>query len=93
MLLKDFTEYVNSLEELTKIEPKIEMGEDGEFYVVSTKETYVFYEEVEADNKIDAAHDNQGYESSSKKFKQGKINKNGEVTRPDQYTVVIKLNF
>lgn len=92
MLLTDLEDYVENLNELTKIEPKIELGEDGSFYVIQTKETYVFYEEIEADAKINEARQKPGYEASTKKFKQGKINKNGEITKPDTYTVVIKLN-
>lgn len=93
MLLTNFEDYVNELNELIKIEPKIELGEDGAFYVVQTKETYTFEDEADADAKINEARQNAGYEASTKKFKQGKINKNGEMVRPDIYTVVIKLNF
>lgn len=95
MLLKDLQNYVNDdyRAELVKIEPTIELGDSGDdFYVTKTKETYHFYTEDAADMKINAAREDRGFAGCSKDFKAGKINKNGEVTRPDIWKVVIKLN-
>lgn len=95
MLLKDLQSYVDSDEraELVKIEPTIELSEDGsEYYITKTKETYHFYTEAAADMKINAAREDKGFAGCSKDFKAGKVNKSGEVTRPDIWKVVIKLN-
>ena len=95
MLLKDLQNYVSddSRAELVKIEPTIELGEVGdEFYITKTKETYHFYTEAAADMKINAAREDRGFAGCSKDFKAGKVNKAGEVTRPDIWKVVLKLN-
>lgn len=95
MLLKDLETYVvdECRDELVKIEPTIELGETGDdFYITKTKETYHFYTEAAADIKINAARAEKGFAGCSKDFKAGKVNKAGEVTRPDIWKVVIKLN-
>ena len=93
MLLKDLENYIDTRDELVKIEPKIETSEEtSDFYVTFTKETYHFYDETSADAKINAARAETGFAGCDKKFKAGKVNKAGEVTRPDIWQVVIKLN-
>ena len=64
---------------------------DGAFYVTKTKETYSYNAESKADEKIDEVKDNPGFAGVDKKFKQGKVNKAGELVRPDEYTVVAKI--
>ena len=51
MRYTDIKDYVDSLENLRKIEFTIEDDEEmsGGFYVVKTKETYVFEDETDAD--------------------------------------------
>ena len=61
---------------------------DGVFYVTKTKETYSYDSESKSDDKIDEVKDNPGFESTKKTFKAGKMNKAGEVTRPDVWNVV-----
>ena len=46
----------------------------------------------EADEIINDRRQIDGFEAASKKFKAGKMNKAGEVVKPDTWTVVIKLN-
>ena len=93
MLLKDLENYIDTRDELVKIEPKIEVSEETtDFYVTFTKETYHYYDEASADMKINAAREDKGFAGCDKKFKAGKVNKAGEVTRPDIWQVVIKLN-
>ena len=94
MKLEQFYDYATSLQSqgLTKIEMTSEMDEAGHYYVIKTKETYTFAEEDEADAKINDARQDSGFAAAEKKFKAGKINKSGEITRPDTWTVVIKLN-
>ena len=95
MLLKDLEAYINSDDraELVKIEPKIEVSEETtDFYVTFTKETYHYCDEKSADAKITLARTEHGFAGCDKKFKPGKVNKAGEVTRPDIWQVVIKLN-
>ena len=89
----DIESYVNSLKNLTSIEIKIEEDEEVVgFRVVKTKETYVFEDEDEALAKVDAVRQDVGFVGVDKKFKQGKVNKNGEEVRPDTWIVVAKLN-
>lgn len=93
MYLEDLMEYRNSLDMyLTKMSVDTEIDEAGHTVVVTTKETYVYLDEDDADRKINEARQDAGFMEAKKKFKQGKINKNGEITKPDTFTVVIKLN-
>ena len=94
MRYTDIKDYVDGLENLRKIEITIEDDEEmsGSFYITKTKETYVFESESEADAKVDSARRDIGFAGVDKKFKQGKMNKAGEIVRPETYTVVVKLN-
>ena len=94
MKYTDIKDYIDSLENLKKIEVTIEDDEEmnGRFYVTKTKETYVFEDEVDADAKVDAARKDNGFAGCDKKYKAGKMNKAGEVTKPETWTVVVKLN-
>ncbi len=91
MRLEDLSSYVAQLDNLTKFEVKTEDDTVGHLVVTETKETYVYEDEQDADNKINDARQNPLFASATKKFKQGKINKSGEIVRPETWTVVIKL--
>ena len=91
MRLEDLSSYVAQLDNLTKFEVKTEDDTMGHLVVTETKETYVYEDEQDADNKINDARQNPLFASATKKFKQGKINKSGEIVRPETWTVVIKL--
>ena len=91
MRLEDLPGYVAELSNLTKFEVKTEDDTMGHLVVTETKETYVYEDEQDADNKINDARQNPLFASATKKFKQGKINKSGEIVRPETWTVVIKL--
>ena len=93
MYFTDLAEYVGGLDSfLDKIEVKSAMNEAGKLMVIETKETYIYDDEDDADKKINEARQDAGFLEAKKKFKQGKVNKNGEITRPDTWTVVIKLS-
>lgn len=79
-------------EGLAKIEITLEGAEDGDFYVVKTKETFIFGEEEDADAIINNARTKSGFAGCDKKYKAGKINKAGEIVKPETYTAVVKLN-
>jgi hypothetical protein len=87
-------DYIDGLENLKKIEITIEDDEEmsGSFYVTKTKETYVYEDESDADVKVDAVRRDVGFAGVEKKYKRGKMNKAGEVVRPETWTVVVKLN-
>ena len=89
MRLEDLSGYVAQLDNLTKFEVKTEDDTMGHLVVTETKETYVYEDEQDADNKINDARQNPLFASATKKFKQGKINKSGEIVRPESSTVVI----
>lgn len=91
MRLEDLPGYVAELSNLTKFEVKTEDDTVGHLVVTETKETFVFDDEDEADEKINSAISNPLCLAHTKKFKQGKVNKNGEIVRPETWTVVIKL--
>lgn len=92
MRLEDLSQYVASLDHLTKFEMKSEDDTMGHFLVTETKETYVYEDEESADEKISASVENPNCAGHSKKYKQGKVNKSGEIVKPETWTVVIKLN-
>ena len=92
MFLKDLESYVKSLSNLKKIEPTLELSEDClDYFVTKTKETFVYEDEADADERINLARNNPGFAGVDKKYKQGKIDKNGDITRPETWTVVVKL--
>ncbi len=92
MYLEELLTYREGLDScLTKLDIATEVDETGRTVVMTTKETYVFEDEEDADKMVDDARRDVGFMEAKKKFKQGKINKNGEIVRPDTYTVVIKL--
>lgn len=95
MKLENLVNYVNEGYKggLTKIEPCIEVNiDDDEFYIVKTKETYIFGSEEEADALINNMRQDAGFIGCDKKFKAGKVNKSGETVKPDTWTVVVKIN-
>lgn len=94
MRYTEIKDYVDSLEKLRKIEFTIEDDEEmsGGFYVVKTKETYVFEDEADADIKVDAARRDPGFAGVDKTYKAGKMNKAGEVTKAETWVVKVKLN-
>lgn len=93
MYLEELQAYRDGLNAcLSKMAVELEVDESGRTVVMTTKETYVFEDEGDADTIINAARQDYGFMEAKKKFKQGKINKNGEIVRPDTYTVVIKLS-
>lgn len=94
MKYTDIKDYIESLDNLRKIEITIEDDEEmsGSFYVTKTKETYVFEDEHDADVKVDSVRQDNGFAGVEKKYKAGKMNKAGEVTKPETWVVVAKLN-
>ena len=92
MYLEELLAYREGLDScLTKLDIATEVDETGRTVVMTTKETYVFEDEEDADKMVCDARRDVGFMEAKKKFKLGKINKNGEIVRPDTYTVVIKL--
>lgn len=91
MRLEDLSGYVAQLDNLTKFEVKTEDDTVGHLIVTETKETYIYEDEQDADSKINDARQNPLFASATKKYKQGKINKSGEIVKPETWTVVIKL--
>ena len=95
MLLTNINDYVAGKQNLTKIEvvsSEVDECSTG-FYVIKTKETYVFGSEDEADAKINEARQSSSFESAKKTYKAGKMNRAGEVVKPETYTVVIVLKY
>ena len=94
MKYTNIKDYIDSLENLRKIDFTIEDDEEmsGTFYVVKTKETYVYEDESDADAKVDSVRRDVGFAGVEKKYKAGKMNKAGEVTKPETWVVVAKLN-
>lgn len=91
MRIEDIKEYVDARPALTKIEVTTELNEVGAFMVTKTKETYVFEDETEADQMVDDIRRNPMFIGVEKKYKAGKLNKAGEVVKPETWTVVGKL--
>lgn len=96
MKYENLQDYISNLKSkgLTKIEVAIEVNEDdGEDYVTKSKETYTCESEIDADNLINEARRLEGFAAVTKKFKQGKYNKQGDEIRPDCYIVTLKFDF
>ena len=95
MKLDDLIVYVKQAQADGLVKATIEIdstgGYDGVFYVTKTKETYSYDAEGPADDKIDEVKDNPGFAGVDKKFKQGKVNKAGEIVRADEYQVIAKI--
>jgi hypothetical protein len=97
MRLQELEKYIEqrNQEGLTNIAVTLELDAEttqNVYYVIKTKETYVYGDEQDADEKIDNARQLSGFASAKKKFKAGKISKkSGEELTPDTYTVVIEL--
>ena len=92
MKYNDIINYIDGLDNLTKIDFSIEKDEYGDYFVSKTKETFTYDDEEEADRKVNEARQCIGFAGVDKKFKQGKVNRAGEVVRPDTWTVVVKIN-
>ncbi len=92
MRIEDIKEYVDARPALTKIEVTTELGADVTYFMVTkTKETYVFEDESEADRMVDDVRRNPGFLGVDKKYKAGKMNKAGDVVKPETRTVVAKI--
>lgn len=76
---------------LTKI--TVDILVDGDYHTVDkTKETYVFYDEDQANDKVDEIRGTSGFIGVELKEKEAKLNKDGEETKPATYTVVAKVH-
>ena len=95
MRYEELDNYIENRKEkgLTKIEITLESDVDSDqFYVVKTKETFVYGDEESADELINEARQDSGFAGCDKKYKAGKINKAGECVKPETYSAVVKLN-
>ena len=89
MYIDQVKDYMDERPNLTKIEITTEMVPDVNVFVVTkTKETYVFEDEQSADEKVDDVRKNPNCESAKKTYKAGKLNKAGEVIKPETWTVI-----
>ena len=89
MYIDQVKDYMDERPNLTKIEITTEMVPDVNVFVVTkTKETYVFEDEQSADEKVDDIRKNPNFESAKKTYKAGKLNKAGEVIKPETWTVI-----
>ena len=92
MVISQIEKYISDRPELTKIEITTELnGELVSFEVTKTKETYVFEDELSADAKVDELRQTLGFIGVEKKYKAGKVNKQGEVTKAESWIVVAKM--
>ena len=92
MRIEDIKEYVDARPALTKIEVTTELGADVTYFMVTkTKETYVFEDEMYADKMVDEIRRNPNFLGVEKKYKAGKMNKAGDVVKPETWTVVAKI--
>ena len=93
MRIEDIKEYVDARSALTKIEVTTELGADVTYFMVTkTKETYSFEDELDANKMVDEIRRDPQFIGVEKKFKKGKVNKAGDVVKPDVWLVVAKLS-
>ena len=92
MVISQIEKYISDRPELTKLEITTELNSElVSFEVTKTKETYVFEDELSADAKVDELRQTLGFIGVEKKYKAGKVNKQGEVTKPETWVVVAKI--
>lgn len=79
---------------LTKLSAEFTVSDaDSNVYITKRKETYELEGEGDADQLIEAATHDNSCVGHDKKFKQGKVNKQGEEIRPDRFVVTLKYNL
>ena len=92
MYIDQVKDYMDERPNLTKIEITTEMVPDVNVFVVTkTKETYVFEDEQSADEKVDDVRKNPNFIGVEKKYKVGKLDREGTVIKPETWTVIAKL--
>ena len=92
MVIEDIKNYIEIRPTLNKIEVKVEVDDTGCFSVSKTKETYSFEDELDANKMVDEIRRDPQFIGVEKKFKKGKVNKAGDVVKPDVWLVVAKLS-
>ena len=94
IFLRDLEKYIlDHKDNLTQIDITIKLDADSDtLYVQKTKETYVYEDEEEAEAKVDEVRSNPGFAGIDRGHKDAKINKAGEETAPETWTVKAKLN-
>lgn len=96
MKFTDLNTYANQIMDRGLIEliPDIKFSLDfNDWFVVQTKETYSLATEDEANDLINEIRQQIGFKACDKKFKAGKVNKEGEEIRPDAWIVKATLTF
>ena len=96
MNYRDFINYVENrkVEGLNKIDVSIEwLDDEGDYTVLKTKETYIYFDEESADSAINDFRQQPEFVGCDKKFKQGKMNKAGEMIKSDERIVAVKFKF
>lgn len=92
MVISQIEKYISDRPELTKLEITTELNSElVSFEVTKTKETYVFEDELSADAKVDELRQTLGFIGVEKKYKAGKMNKAGEIVKPETWIVVAKM--
>ena len=92
MVIADIKNYIEVRPTLTKLEVTAEVDDTGCFSVSKTKETYSFEDELDANKMVDEIRRDPQFIGVEKKFKKGKVNKAGDVVKPDVWLVVAKLS-
>ena len=92
MVIEDIKNYIEVRPTLTKIEVTAEVDDTGCVSISITKETYSFEDELDANKMVDEIRRDPQFIGVEKKFKKGKVNKAGDVVKPDVWLVVAKLS-
>ena len=92
MDVEDIKNQIEVRPTLTKLEVTAELDDIGCFSVSKTKETYSFEDELDANKMVDEIRRDPQFIGVEKKFKKGKVNKAGDVVKPDVWLVVAKLS-
>lgn len=97
MKLDEINDYYKKHSEEGLCEMTIGMKSDPDdvdyVYVTKIKEVYQLESEGDADRLINEAIQDPTCVGHNKKFKQGKVNKQGEVVRPDYYYVTLNRSL
>ena len=97
MELKDLKAYIDSLNNVTTVIPKIEVLFEDElseptYYISHTTEIYDFGTNTELLEKVDKVKTLPGFVGIKRKYIEEKLDKNGDVKQEESYRLTVELD-
>ena len=97
MELKDLKAYIDNLNNVTTVIPKIDIMFPDElseptYYISHTTEIYDFGTNAELLEKIDEVKSQPGFVGIKRKYIPEKLDKNGDVKQEESYRLTVELD-